>query len=126
MCKVFYLTAKDGEFMKDLNVSLLLDFYGNLLSEKQLFIMESYYQEDLSLSEIGEIESMTRQGVHDNINRATKELKQFEEKHGLLARFMQITEAADKIGKIIGQTDFENKSQIQEISSLLEIIKSQA
>ena len=95
--------------MKDLNVSLLLDFYGNLLSEKQLFIMEQYYQEDLSLSEISELAGMTRQGVHDNIKRAGGELKDYEKIRTLI-----------KAGKTV-DTDTYNA-----VCEQLDIIKNEA
>lgn len=112
--------------MKDFNISLLLDFYGNLLSEKQLIIMENYYQEDLSLSEIGEIAGMTRQGVYDNIRRAGNELKQYESKLGLLAKFMEITAAADKIASVIKPGLKINDSEFQKISELLNVIRNKA
>ena len=112
--------------MKDLNISLLLDFYGNLLSDKQLRIMESYYQEDLSLSEIGELTAMTRQGVYDNIRRAGADLKQYENKLGLLSRFMEITEAADKIASILEHTSELDGNLRREIVSLLDVIKNEA
>ena len=77
--------------MKDLKVSLLMDFYGNLLPEKQLDMMEQYYGEDLSLSEIAENSGITRQGVHDNIKRAATDLKAYEEKLGLFDDDYQYT-----------------------------------
>ena len=112
--------------MKDFNISLLLDFYGNLLSEKQLLIMENYYQEDLSLSEIGEIAGMTRQGVYDNIRRAGNELKQYENKLGLLAKFMDITASADKIAEFIKPGLVIDDVKYGEISKLLDIIRNKA
>lgn len=111
--------------MKDFNISLLLDFYGNLLSEKQLAIMESYYQEDLSLSEIGENTGITRQGVYDNIRRAGNELKQYEEKLGLLSKFTDITDAADKIADII-KSGVCSDDEYREILKLLDVIRNKA
>ena len=125
-CKEIHLTQKDGEEMKDLSVSLLLDFYGNLLSEKHLLMMEQYYQEDLSLSEIASITGMTRQGVHDNIKRAAGELKQYEEKLGLISRFSDITKAADKINSLILPEKVIDKKTYDSITELLDIIKNEA
>ncbi len=110
--------------MKDLNVSLLMDFYGNLLPEKQQDMLEQYYQEDLSLSEIAENSGITRQGVHDNIKRAVAELKNYEEKLGLLTRFSEITEAAGEIRKYV-TCDFPSEDA-SKILSLLDIIIKEA
>lgn len=112
--------------MKDLTISLLLDFYGNLLSERQLLIMEQYYQEDLSLSEIASLTGMTRQGVHDNIRRASNELKQYEQRLGLISRFSDITDAADKIGSIIKPNAVIASSDYESIVKLLNLIKNEA
>ena len=69
---------------KDLNYSVLLDIYGALLTDKQRQIMELYYNEDLSLSEIGEQFGISRQGVHDSIKRSEQALDEFESKLGIL------------------------------------------
>ena len=55
---------------KNLEISLLFDFYGDMLTEKQRDVVELYYNDDLSLSEIAENEGITRQGVRDSIKRA--------------------------------------------------------
>ena len=60
--------------MKNLDISVLLDFYGDMLTEKQREVIGFYYNEDLSLSEIGEFEGITRQGVRDSIQRGVAEL----------------------------------------------------
>lgn len=112
--------------MKDLNISLLLDFYGNLLPDKQLDMMEQYYGEDLSLSEIAENSGITRQGVHDSIKRAASELKQYEQKLGLIERFSDITDAANQIKAIISKASNLSESSIKEIMSLLDIIIDEA
>ena len=73
---------EDGRLMQ----SMLLDFYGELLTDKQRECCELYYNEDLSLSEIAEQSGVSRQGVWDNIRRADAALRQFEEKTGLIRR----------------------------------------
>ena len=55
---------------KDLRITFLLDFYGDMLTEKQREVVECYYNEDLSLAEIAEEKGITRQGVRDGIKRA--------------------------------------------------------
>ena len=64
----------------------LLDLYGNLLTENQLEIMEYYYMDDLSLSEIGENLNITRSAVHDAIKKSTNALLIYEEKLNLLEK----------------------------------------
>ena len=87
--------------MKNLEISYLMDFYGNLLSDKQRNIMQLYYQEDLSLAEIAAEVGITRQGVRDNIVRAEKELINFENALGLWKRFSRITDNLSEIRDII-------------------------
>ena len=87
--------------MKNLEISYLMDFYGNLLSDKQRNIMQLYYQEDLSLAEIATEVGITRQGVRDNIVRAEKELINFENALGLWKKFSRITDNLSKIRGII-------------------------
>lgn len=72
---------------KDLDVCLLLDFYGDLLAEKQQAILDCYYNEDLSLSEIAEIYSISRQGVLAAIKKGRLELFEYEKKLGLKKKF---------------------------------------
>ena len=67
--------------------SMLLDFYGELLTEKQRDCFDMHYNEDLSLSEIAEQLGISRQGVWDNIRRAESALKEYEDKTGLIRRF---------------------------------------
>ena len=76
--------------MKNLDISVLLDFYGDMLTEKQREVIGFYYNEDLSLSEIGEFEGITRQGVRDSIKRGEAVLLEMEERLGLARRFQEI------------------------------------
>ena len=71
---------------KPLEMSLLFDFYGETLTEKQRELFDLYYNEDLSLAEIAEHAGITRQGVRDSIKRAEHALREMEEKLGLVAR----------------------------------------
>ena len=72
---------------KPLEMSLLFDFYGETLTEKQRELFDLYYNEDLSLAEIAEHAGITRQGVRDSIKRAEHALGEMEEKLGLVARY---------------------------------------
>ena len=77
---------------KNLEISVLLDFYGEMLTEKQRDVVELYYNEDLSLSEIAAHSQITRQGVRDSIKRAEGILLGLEERLGLAKRFRRIQE----------------------------------
>ena len=77
---------------KNLSVSVLMDFYGGLLTEKQREAIELYYDQDFSLAEIAEHMDISRQGVRDFIKRGEKQLEEFEEALGLLARFSKISD----------------------------------
>lgn len=71
---------------KDLRVSVLLDYYSLMLTDKQRDVIDLYYNEDLSLSEIAEHEKITRQGVRDSIKRGEQTLYEMEEKFRLAER----------------------------------------
>ncbi len=78
---------------KDLKISYLLDFYGEMLTGPQRDMVEAYYDADLSLGEIAEERGITRQGVRDAVKRAEQQLFEMEEKLGLLKRFQDVQEA---------------------------------
>lgn len=84
---------------KNLQISMLLDYYGMLLTEKQRSLMEYYYNDDLSLSEIAENEGITRQGVRDAIKRAETLLYDLESKLGLLQKQENMKIAIEEIRK---------------------------
>lgn len=87
---------------KNLEIAVLLDFYGSILNEKQRFLTESYYFDDLSLSEIADNEGITRQGVRDIIKRSEEQLLRLEECLGLKKRF---DETQEGLVRIIGLTE---------------------
>ena len=77
--------------------TMLFDFYGELLTEKQREYFDLHYNEDLSLAEIAESEGITRQGVWDIIRRGEDTLRRYESKTGLVARFSREREIMDRL-----------------------------
>ena len=73
---------------KDLKLVILLDFYGGLLTEKQAAALDGYYNQDLSLAEIAEVNKTSRQAIHDLIKRCYKQLLSYESKLNLLQKSM--------------------------------------
>ena len=69
---------------KNLDIIMLLDVYGDMLTVKQREFLDYYYNDDLSLSEIADNVGITRQGVRDSIKRAEAQLEEMEEKLALV------------------------------------------
>ena len=75
---------------KDLKISYLLDFYGDMLTETQREAVDAYYNQDMSLSEIAAGREISRQGVRDTIKRAEQQLLEMEGRLGLARRFQDM------------------------------------
>ena len=78
-------------------MTMLFDFYGELLTDRQKEFFDLYYNEDLSLGEIAENNGISRQGVRDVIVRAEATMQEFEDKTGLIRRFQQMQGHIDTI-----------------------------
>ena len=100
-------------FEKDLSLSLLYDIYSPLLSDKKREAFEGYYLSDLSLSEIAQDTGTSRQAVRDLISRTCTELREYEEKLGLLQKRNELAALCDRAKKD-GCSD-EILEQIREI-----------
>ncbi len=83
--------------MDGLELILLYDYYGNLLTARQREIFELRYDQDLSLGEIGEELGISRQGVHDNLSRTEALLRNMEQKTGCVRRDQACRNAAQTI-----------------------------
>ena len=77
--------------------SMLFDFYGELLTEKQREYYDLHYNEDLSLAEIAQVSGISRQGVWDIIRRAEAAMTEIEEKTGLIRRFTERNARIDEL-----------------------------
>ena len=98
-CKARNLYNKAVAEMKDspLIMTMLFDFYGDVLTDKQKDFFDLYHNHDMSLGEIAANESITRQGVRDVIVRATHVLRSMEEKLGLVARYAVVRDGLAEI-----------------------------
>ena len=107
---------------KDLEMGYLLDFYGEVLTQKQREMLRQYYNDDLSLSEIGENFGITRQGARDAIKHGETTLKELEEKVGF-----------EQLEQLVIDTRFEctgpranitTTEYVETLTKMLEIIRS--
>ena len=94
---------------KDFEMGYLLDFYGEVLTPKQREMLRQYYNDDLSLSEIGENFGITRQGARDAIKHGETALKELEEKVGFAARYRRVQQTLEELEQLAsGEEVFEN------------------
>ena len=114
---------------KNMELSLLLDFYGELLSEKVRRATELYYNDDLSLSEVAEDMGITRQGVRDLIKRAEGNLYGYEQKLGLYKRFLEmqkglnsLKEGLIKTKSLLDDNEIEKPGIDKEISDMIDLV----
>lgn len=113
---------------KDLSITLLLDFYGEVLTDKQREVIRLYYDDDLSLAEIAEQEDITRQGVRDSIKRGEATLREMEEKLRLVQRFAEQRAVLEAIVSAAGRIcEINDRFCVsREIGALAEQIKDAA
>ena len=109
-------------------MTMLYDFYGELLTDRQKEFFDYYYNDDLSLSEIAENAGISRQGVRDVIVRAEAIMQEFEDKTHLIRRFEQmrghidaICSAAEEV-RVLNDRQFENAR----LAALAETIAAEA
>jgi hypothetical protein len=103
-----------------------MDFYGEMLTDRQREFLNYYYNDDLSLAEIAENSGISRQGVRDSIKRAEHEMTEMEEKLGFIRRLNNIYSGLDVIKKdaeIINRENL-NSGLSPEINDLTVHIKS--
>lgn len=99
---------------KSIHVSMLLDIYGKLLTSKQYDVIDLYYNQNLSLSEIAEEVSITRQGVRKNLIDAENKLFDYEEKLCFLKEKLERQEIIEKIIEIT-----KDEETVQTLQKLL-------
>lgn len=108
---------------RNVQISILLEIYGKLLTKKQYDLLNDYYNNDLSLSEIAENEEITRQAVRDNLKKGEKGLFKYEEK----LKFMEKTLKQEKriVGILSELTKIQTKFSDEQIANILENIKKE-
>ncbi|QFJ55538.1 YlxM family DNA-binding protein [Pseudobutyrivibrio xylanivorans] len=94
----------------------LYDFYGELLTEHQRSVYEMSINDDLSLSEIADSLSISRQAVHDMLKRCDRQLEEYEEKLHLVEKFMNVKADVLRINELTSQAP--SKETLAEISQL--------
>ena len=121
---------KNGEKMAEnrhsieerVELSLLYDFYGALLKENQRRMFEGSILDDYNLAEIAEDENITRQGVHDAIKRACKQLRDYEQKLGLVEKFEKQKELVKKLHIILKGMNIGDEGELEEVYSIIDEI----
>ena len=94
-------------------ISILLEIYGNLLTEKQYEFMDLYYNQDLSLSEIGDNEDITRQAVRTILLKSKKKLEEYESKLKFMQKEEKIKQYIEQLEKTNADKKILNKLKEQ-------------
>ncbi|MDO4431691.1 MAG: YlxM family DNA-binding protein [Aerococcaceae bacterium] len=101
---------------KTLRMTQLFAFYQTLLTDKQQQMLQLYYEEDYSLSEIADYYAISRQAVHDNLKRGEKQLEQYEANLKLLERRQQRVQWLNELSQHV--TDRTAQHLIQQIMKM--------
>lgn len=110
---------------KTLRMSLLFDFYGPLLTNRQQDIFDMYFHEDLSLGEISEQLSISRQAVYDILKRSAATLDEFEKKLELVSKYQREQAILEEIEKNLSAIDNKIRAcGLAEIIAELEDLKA--
>lgn len=99
---------------KILEQTLLYDFYGELLTGHQQSIYEDVVLNDISCSEIAQLQGISRQSVHDMVKRCNRILREYEEKLHLVGKFLSLRE---KVGAIRDAAD--DPTEVRRISDAI-------
>ena len=115
--------GNDDTLEKKVEVSILCQIYGKLLTEKQFEFIDDYYNNDLSLSEIAENNNITRQAVRDVIKKGENKLFEYEEKLLIMKKMLkqekQIQQIIEELNKIT------NTSSDKKIEKILDNIRKE-
>ncbi len=114
------------EMENTLRMTLLFDFYGSLLTERQRDAFQMYFHEDLSLGEVGEELDVSRQAIYDILKRVGAILEEFEDKLGLVKKHQERQQIYDEVLQLINMclSEGQNVSNLRAIEE--KIKKAQA
>ncbi len=104
---------------KILENTLLFDYYGALLTEKQYTTYEMYFNEDLTLQEIASIQDTSKQAVSDLLKRTSKNLKDIEDKLLLVEKHETIRKELNNLFEIVDNSELKNDTKIENIKQVL-------
>ena len=125
-CKVICFTeGSDHVFEKNLLIPCLLDIYGELLTERKHELLDYYYEEDYSLSEISELTGISRQGVRDSLRKSAAELVEYESKLRLYEKKTALRELIEQTREtlsLVTETD-ENKVLVASVATRLDALE---
>ena len=114
----FYFCLKEVRKLEEkVEISILLEIYGNLLTETQRMYMDLYYNQDYSLSEIGDNENITRQAVRTILVKSKKKLYEYEEKLSFFEKEKRIKALIQKIE--LAQNEEKRKKYLKQIQEVL-------
>jgi len=105
--------------MDALQMSLLYDYYGELLTDRQRMCFDLYHNQDYSLSEIAQELQVSRQGVYDNLSRAEALLKNMEEKTGCVQRDLQSRKAMRTIRSAARQLQSRDETEVKDLAKII-------
>lgn len=108
---------------KDLDLLLLLDIYGNMLTERQYDTLQLYYEEDLSLGEIAENMEITRQAVHNCVKKGREYLVLLEETLCLAEKFTSLLNDIECLEVVLREANPQNKAAEEKIKRIISNIK---
>lgn len=108
---------------KNVEISILCDLYGKLLTQKQFDFLNDYYNNDLSLSEIAENNQITRQAVRDIIKKGEKKLFEYEEKLLFMKRMSNQEKTIEYV--LSELTKIEKTSSDKKVAQILESVKKE-
>jgi len=111
-------------FEKNLNIAFLLDFYGDVLSERKRAVLDAYYNDDLSLSEIASDEGISRQGIRHLIKKGEEMLEFYDAKLSLAERHGELSTVCESLEAIAERLDAlpDGKGDAAELRRIIRII----